>query len=1099
MKSLRTPVRLLACAVALAVLGVTSASAQGVTTASLGGQVTSSTGAPLSGATVNAVHVPSGSRYGVLTRADGRYLIPGMRVGGPYRVVATYLGHGTQQVDDLTLNLGVVTDLDFTLAEAAIAVEGVTVTAQNSSVLSSERTGAATAVAREAIDVVPTISGRLTDVAKLTPQAGRGLSFAGQDTRLNNITIDGSYFNNSFGLGGSSEPGGRTGVAPVSLDAVEQVQISIAPYDVRQGNFVGAGVNTVTRSGTNEFKGSLKFEYRDEGLVGTQAGPSEFDPGVFDYTELGGWISGPIVKDRLFFFLNYENEGLKEPGTNFRANTGTEEVTGNTTRVLRSDLERISSFLGSNFDYETGPFEGYQHETPATRFLGKLDFNLNENNKFSLRYLHLDSFTDVLISNSRSLGFGNRRTNTSSLSFLNSNYKIQENIRSLVGEWNASFGNNMANQLIVGYTYHDESRDSRGSFFPLVDILRDGSTYTSFGFEPFTPNNELRYGQFQLQNNFTRYAVNHTLTFGASAEYYESENVFFPGSQSVYVYNSLEDFFTDANDYLSNPSRTTSPVTLRSFQVRYANVPGMDKPVQPLEVVYAGVYGQDEWQAGDDLKVTLGVRVDVPFFGDTGFENPQVSGLNFRDEDGNTVQFRTDKLPDPNPLFSPRLGFNWDARGDRTTQIRGGTGIFTGKPAYVWVSNQIGENGILTGFEQMTNTTARPFHPDPNRYKPSSVSGAPASSYGLAFTDPEFRFPQVWRTNFAVDQQLPFGLIGTAEVLYGRDVNGVYYINANLPAAQAAFAGPDDRPLYTANRINRNITSAIVLKNQNEGYSYNVSASLERQFEGGLFVKGGYAFGDAYNTIDPGNIAFGSWSSNPVPGDSNNPPLARSSFASGHRVFGALSYRTEYLRFGATTLSLFGEGITAGYASYTFSGDFNGDGARNDLIYVPRDVSEMNFQTFTSSGRTFTAEEQAAAFEQFIQRDEYLSSRRGQYAERNGARLPMEFRLDASLTQEIFTDIAGRRNGIEFRADVLNFGNLVNEDWGVGRRFVSVQPLIVPSSRDGGAVDAQGRAQYRLQNVGNRLITEASDATTELTAGLDDVWRVQFSLRYTFQ
>jgi hypothetical protein len=265
-----------------------------------------------------------------------------------------------------------------------------------------------------------------------------------------------------------------------------------------------------------------------------------------------------------------------------------------------------------------------------------------------------------------------------------------------------------------------------------------------------------------------------------------------------------------------------------------------------------------------------------------------------------------------------------------------------------------------------------------------------------------------------------------------------------------------------------------------------------------VFAKAGYAYGQAFNTIDPGNIAFGSWASNPVPGDSNNPPVARSSFAPGHRVFGALSYRGEYLRMGATTVSLFGEGITAGYASYTFSGDFNGDGASgNDLIYVPRDVSEMNFQTFRSSGRTFTAAEQAAAFEQFIQRDDYLRTRRGQYAERNGARLPMEFRLDASLTQELFTNIGGRRNGLQFRADVLNIGNLVNADWGVGRRFVAVQPLTVPSSRDGGTVDAQGRAQYRLRNIGNRLVTETSDASTELTAGLGDVWRVQFSLRYT--
>jgi hypothetical protein len=736
--------------------GAGTAAAQ-VTTSSITGSVTDAAGNPLSGATVTAVLQPSGTRYGTTTREDGRFAIVGMRVGGPYVVTASRVGYGSQSRENISLTLGVAAGIEFVLSETAVALEGVTVTAEGTGTLSPDRTGAATSVSREAIAVVPTITGRLTDVARLTPQAGRGLSFAGQDARLNNIKVDGAYFNNSFGLGGSAEPGGRTGVAPISLDAVEQVQINIAPYDVRQGNFVGAGVNTVTRSGTNEFRGALKYDFRDQSLVGTEAGASSFDPGTFNYNEFGGWLAGPIVRNKLFFFVNYENEGLREPGTIFRANTGGQPVEGTTTRVLRSDLEQLSQFLSTNFGYATGPFEGYDHRTPATRFLGKLDYNVNQNNKLSLRYTHLDSNTDVLLSNSSSLGFGRRRTNASALNFQNSNYMIQENLRSLVGEWNSTLSADYANNLIVGYTFSDESRASRGDFFPLIDILEGGATYTSAGFEPFTPNNELRYDQFQFQNNLTRFGVAHTLTFGVSAERYESENVFFPGSQSAYVYNSLEDFFTDANDYLANPNRTTSPVDLRTFQVRYSNIPGQDKPIQPLEVLYTGLYGQDEWQVSDALKLTLGMRVDVPFFGDTGFDNPEVAGLSFREEDGNTVQFRTDKLPDANPLFSPRVGFNWDVRGDRSTQLRGGTGIFTGKPAYVWISNQIGENGILTGFEQLSNTRARPFNPDPNRYKPTEVSGQPARSYGLAFTDPDFRFPQVWRSNIAVDQRLPSG------------------------------------------------------------------------------------------------------------------------------------------------------------------------------------------------------------------------------------------------------------------------------------------------------------------------------------------------------
>jgi hypothetical protein len=1066
--------------------------AQGVTTSTVSGEVVASDGRPLSGAQVVAVHEPSGSRYGSTSRGDGRFQIPGMRVGGPYTVTVSYIGYRTEVREGIVLNLGVTTDLSFELSEAAVELEGITVLGDVGAILSSERTGASTTVARSSIETLPTISRQISDFARLTPQLGRTFSFAGQDPRLNSITVDGSYFNNSFGLGSSAEPGGRTGVAPISLDAIEQVQVNVAPFDIRQGNFVGAGVNTVTRSGTNEFRGSLFGQRRDEGLVGTDAGGNSVNPGTFDYSRFGGWLAGPIVRDRLFFFVNYEEEDLTEPGTTFRANQGGEPVQGSVTRVLAADLEQLSDFLQSNFGYETGPFQDYSHETPATRFLAKLDFNLDDRNKFVLRYSHLDSFTDVLMSNSSSLGAGTRRTNPNGLNFRNSNYQILENIRSVVGEWNSLIGPNYSNNLIVGYTSHDESRDVRGGdFFPMVDIRGDGgSVYTSFGFEPFTPNNELRYSSFQLQNNFTRFGDRHTLTFGASLELYESENIFFPGSQSAYVYNSLEDFYTDANDYLANPDRTTSPVELERFQVRWSNIPGQDKPIQPLEVTYAGIYGQDEWRVNDDLRLILGLRLDVPSFGDTGFRNAQVDGLPFRDEDGNTVSYSTDRLPDANVLFSPRAGFNWDAFGDRSTQVRGGTGIFTGRPAYVWVSNQIGENGVLTGFEQLTDTSDRPFHPDPDRYKPTNVTGDPAESYGLAFTDTDFRFPQIWRTNLAVDQELPFGLVGTAEFLYGRDVNGIYYINANLSNPDSRFSGVDDRPRWTSgNRINSNVTSAVVLKNQNDGYSWQGSVSLERPFANGLFLKGAYSYGVARNTIDPGSIAFGSWNNNQHAGDPNNPGLAFANNSPGHRAFLAASYRREYFDFGATTVSLFLNGQTPGNASYIFQGDVNGDGgSTNDLVYIHRDVSEMNFETFTSGDRTFTAQEQAEAWDRYIEQDSYLSRNRGSYAERNAAFLPIRWQTDLSVSQEIFRNVAGRMNRLSIRLDVLNALNLLNSDWGVGQTFVNTAPLTNPSADD------QGELQYRLRVVDGELMS----TSYRPTAGLGDVYRVELGLRYNF-
>ena len=1136
--------RWLAAGSGLALLGLLSSSAlpaQGVTTGSINGKVANSEGAPLAGARVTAVHGPSGTTYWGSTRADGRVALAGLRVGGPYRVIAAAIGFEAGTRDDIFITLGVATDLQFALSQAVVTLEEVRVTATGETVFSSERTGAATSIPREVLGTLPTISGRLEDLTRLTPQV-RGTSYAGMDNRLNNITVDGSYFNNAFGLAGS--PGERTNVAPISLAAIEQVQVNIAPYDVRQGHFIGAGVNTVTRSGTNEFTGSLGYGWRSEGLVGTETGPGllTVNPGTFTFNRYGGYLGGPIVKNKLFFFASYEHDGLTSPGTTFRTNTGGETVEGSVTRVLKSDMDALHDFLLTNFNYEAGPYEGYDFETPATRFIGKLDYNLNDRNKFSLRYNHLDSFTDVLESNSFSLGvLGNRRTNLNSINFRNSNYQILENIRSVVGEWNSALGQNLHNNLIIGYSQHDESRAVRNgdvgdpaTWFPLVDIQKDNLTYTSFGFEPFTPNNELRYNSLQLQNNLTLYGTKHDWTFGVSGERYRSHNVFFQGAQSIYVYNSLEDFYTDANGYVANPSRTTSPVSLRRFQVAWSNIPGLEKPIQPLRVWYAGVYAQDEWRVSPSFKLTMGLRVDMPFFQKTGFTNPQANALTFRDESGALVHYRTQQLPGRNPNLSPRVGFNWDVSGQRTTQVRGGTGIFSGPPLYVWISNQIGNNGMLTGFQQIDNTNTRPFNPDPNAYKPTTISGAPASSYALAFTDPDFKFPQVWRTNVGVDHRLPFGIVGTAEFIYNRDMNGIYYINANLALPQSRFTGADTRPRWFAScptssggsgtcaRINNVATSAVVMKNQSVGRAWNIGGALERRFQSGLFAKVAYNYGEAKNTVDPGSIALGTWQGIAIVNDPNNPGLGYSFNSPGHRVFATVAYRRDFFKFGTTTISAFWNSQTIGNTSYLYGGDLNLDGnAANDLIYIPRDASEMNFQQYTqsasatASARTFTPAEQAAAWDAYIEQDSYLSKKRGEYAARNAVFLPMVKRLDLSVSQDLHTLIGGRRNALQFRADFLNFGNLLSHKWGASQRLVSNQPLLVPSSSQSGVVtgctgpavagpaDACGRAQHRLRNFEKegqfKLMGESGlDRTFEQTSSLGDVWQLQFMLRYIF-
>jgi hypothetical protein len=705
------------------------------------------------------------------------------------------------------------------------------------------------------------------------------------------------------------------------------------------------------------------------------------------------------------------------------------------------------------------------------------------------------------------------------LNFANSNYSILENIRSGIGEWNSVIGSNLSNNLIVGYTHQDESRGQITTLFPFVDVLSGGNAYTSFGSEPFTPNNELRYNTFQAQDSFTKFGRNHSLTFGGAIEKYHSENVFFPGKQSAYVYNSLADFYTDANGYLANPNRTESPVAHR-FQVRYMNIPNLEKPIQPLDVWYTSAYAQDEWRPKTNLTVTAGVRMDVASWGNTAYDNPNVDALTFRNRDSSAIQFNTGALPKATPLWSPRVGFNYDVTNDQRTQLRGGTGVFTGKPLYVWISNQIGNTGMLTGFiDTQTFTTAYPFNPSPDAYKPRTVTGAPAASVDLAVTDPNFKFPETWRSNIAVDRRLPWGLVGTGEFIFNKDVNGMLYYNANLPAAQSAYTGVDNRPRWVGpacaasgqiggcvTRINNapgnQIVQNIVLTNESVGRQWNVATSISKPMTHGFSFKGGYTYGEAKNVNDPGSIAAGSFTSNAIVTDPNNPPLSFSQYSPGHRYFLAASYSREYFSLGATTIAAFFDAHTNGNSSYIFAQDANGDSAANDLIYIPRDTSEMNFVTFTaSSGRTFTAVDQAAAFEAYIQHDDYLRKHRGQYAERYALFYPIVKRMDLSLTQDLFHNIGGRRHSGQVRLDINNFSNLLNHNWGVGQTPIQVRILTNP------AADPQtGRLTYRLATVAGASGTELISHTFQTTASLGgtnptnaDVYVLMVSFRYTFQ
>ena len=1082
---------------------------QGVTTSALTGTVTDNQGEGLPGATVVALHTPSGTKYGTTTLTDGKFTIPNMRVGGPYTVTISYVSYQDQVFNNITLSLGTAASLNVKLAETASVLNEVVITNNRNDVFSSDRTGAATNVTREQINALPTLSRSINDFTRLTPQAS-GQNFGGQDNRLNNITIDGSILNSSFGLSG--QPGGRTGSAPISLDAIEEVQVNIAPYDVRQSGFVGAGINAVTRSGTNDFSGSVFYNIQNENLVGTEAKGRPVSTTNFNNTQSGFRLGGPIIKNKLFFFVNGEIERRTEPATPFTALHEGQTPGGNVTRVLASDLDALSNYLRSNFNYETGPYEGYDSERRSDKILGKIDWNISSKHRASIRYNMLNSEQDVLVSTSSSVGFGNRRGNVNALNFQNTNYIQTEKIRSVIGELNSTFGSRFSNNIIAGYTYQNEDRGSRGDFFPHVEILSGGQPYTSFGFEPFTPLNKLQYSTYQFQDNFTYYAGKHTLTAGLNLERLSFSNFFYPGSQSVYVYNSLQDFYTDANAYLANPNRTpedVSPVSLRRFNLRYSALPGGVLPSQDTRVTYTGLYFQDNYQVMPNLNVTAGFRVDVPFFAETGFENPAVNNMTFRSPEQNEIRLNTAELPKTKPLWAPRAGFNWDVFADKTLQLRGGTGIFTGRPAFVWISNQIGNNGILTGYTSVDNTFDYPFSPSPAFHIPATPTLP--SSYELNTTDRNFRFPQVWRSNLAVDKSLIGGVVGTLEFIYNRNVNTARYFNVNAELPTTNFNGPDNRPIYpglglsgtaqaNALRINDAVTQNIYLTNTNKGYSYTMTAQLEKPFTKGFFARLAYNYGVAKDIMALGSTAGSAYSGLRTVRGNNFPELAYSDNDQRHRVIGSVSYRKEYGGFGATQISIFSEARNQARFSYTYSGDMNGDGITfNDLIYVPNNASELNFLpiTFTPTGQTvattlYSTEQQQAAFEAYINQDEYLRNRRGQYSERNGAMLPWIYQTDLSVVQEFFVKAGGKRNTLQLRADVFNIGNLINSNWGVGTRFINSNPLVAAG------VNAEGEPQYRMATIGSGLNQTLLNTTTETSASITDVWRAQIGIRYIF-
>lgn len=1070
-----------------------------VTTSTLTGKITDSDQKGLANATIEAVHEPSGTRYRTLSQANGSYAIPGMRIGGPYTVTISFVGKGSETYSDIYLQLATPMIINTAMKDGDATLKEVVVTSAASKkgkLISVDRKGTVTNISRRTLETMPTLSRSLTDFTKLTPQA-RGTSFAGMDDRFNNLTIDGSIFNNSFGL--QSLPGSQTNSTPISLDALEEIQVSLAPYSVREAGFTGAGINAVTKSGTNAFHGSVFYNQRSEKYVGDNANGSPVIVADFDVKQFGFRLGGPIIKNKLFFFVNAEAERRSDPGVAFKSNDNNGTTDANETRVKKSDLDALSTFLQTKFNYDPGVYEGYSLKTYSNKALAKLDWNINDVHKFSFRVNYLRSYRDVPVSNSG--GFNGRRDNLFAMNFSKNNYKINNDIYSAIAEFNSNFSNRMSNNLIFGFTANRDYRSSESAQFPLVDILEGGRNYITFGYEPFTPNNRLNTNTFQISDNLTLYRKKHTYSTGFNFEAFKFYNAFTPTLYGQFVFRSLADFYTSANAFIANPNMATNPVQLQQYTLSHSTLPGGGIWAATTKAYQAGFYAQDEFAPFKNFNITYGFRMDIPFFAQTGLRNDSVANYVFKDDLGNYLPLRTDKLPKAKALFNPRIGFNWDVTGKKQTQIRGGVGLFSGRPAFVWISNQMGNTGVQSGQISQNNTTAYAFSTNVTRHIPSTIT-SPAPSYNIAVTDKDFKFPQIVRGNIAIDQQLPWNLVASAEFMYSKFVNNVNYINANLREATDVLKGADNRPKFggfglagaaanNANRINIKITDATVMNNNNDGYTGNLTFKLERPFRKNFSWMLAYNHGFAKDLISAGSIAFSSWSQNVSVRGNNHPDLAFSNNDQRHRFVGNVSYRFEWLKDKSmgTTFTLFYESRNQGRVSYLVSGDLNGDQiSGNDLIYVPNHANEIYFTPTTIAGVTYTAQQQADAFWAFVNQDKYLSTRKGQYAERNGFLLGMVQRWDLSVSQDISRKIRGMKHSMQLRMDIFNIGNLLNNRNGVGDVINTNTPLTFAG------VDANGYPLYRMTAVNNSL----NYKSTRKSVGLGDVWQMQLGIRYSF-
>ena len=1086
-------------------LSVTTAMAQ-ITTSSMSGKVTmQGSGEEVIGATVQVVHEPSGTRYNAVSNVDGRFSIQGMRTGGPYTVTVSYIGFQPKSYKSITLQLGENFDLNVEMSEDANELQEVVVTGSKSK-FSAEKTGASTNINSAQIVNLPTVSRSITDVTRLSPYGGSGMSFAGADGRNSNFTVDGANFNNNFGLSDGLPGGGN----PISLDAIEELQVVVSPYDVRQTNFIGGGVNAITKSGTNTFKGSAFIYHRNENLRGdaidhqTIDGAREKDQS----TTYGFTLGGPIIKNKLFFFVN--GEMIKTPTVVNRwkgSRDGYADETNYISRTTTSDLQTVSNYVLGKYGYDTGSFDSFPADESNYKLLARLDWNINDMHHLAFRYNYTKN-RSWRTPNASSMDGGTRsayaRMSLYSMSFANSMYSMDNNVHSFSLDLNSRFSANLSNQFLATYSKLDDVRGTNSSEFPFIDIL-DGTdntaNYMALGYELFTWNNAVHNNILNIKDDLTYFIGKHKIMAGVSYEYQMADNQYMRNGTGYYRYRSLQDFMNGA----------TPEVVCLTY-----GYGGETNPAARVQFSQLGFYAQDDWNITDRFKLTYGTRIDGLFFNNGDLmTNNAILALNYYDGGGNVRHIDTGKWPNSKVSISPRVGFTWDVFGDRSLKVRGGSGFFSGRLPLVFFTNMPTNSGMIQYQAQLNaSNMARRFtngehsmadfagglvtDADGNAtvaalrdklismgYPENITPEQGAVPSAISAVDPDFKMPQVWKTSLAVDYQLPvsFPFTVTVEGIFNKMINDRSISDWSMLPAEgfARWNGADNRPIYPSTF--RNSTKAFVLENTSKGYGWIGNITINTQPADWVSLMAAYTHTVSKEiTGMPGSAAESAFTYVPTVAGPNNIKLHNSQYVTPDRVVASATLHDR----SGNHYSLIYETWRGGYnESYMMANDMNGDGYNYDAIYIPTDA-EVNKGLFR-----FVSEDDKVRFMDYVHNDSYLKKHQGEYAEGYSVYNPWVHRIDISYKHDFRLNIGKTKHVLQLSADVKNVLNLFNSSWGVSK--------VMNASLNSGRIlkyentDAEGYPVFSTPSA-----VHGNTKTWTPNFALGQCWYASIGIKYIF-